>query len=224
MSRYQLDEGFGPQTISRAGEPRPRPRRDRRPPRPGPRPCCCSPCPGRPTSTRARSWACPRSPTCPPRRGQDPRFRRTHGAARSAATAAACRCPGPGPARTSASPTTALAQRRPGSPSRSDWGALQRRGAARRPGFVPQPVPDGPAAAPRAPGPRPRHAALARQTRRRRRPALLRQGAGLHLRREPRPSRSSPLPPHREILLASEPDAVGSDGSLRPDTAVWLSA
>ena len=25
-------------------------------------------------------------------------------------------------------------------------------------------------------------------------------------------------------LLASEPDAVGSDGSLRPDTAVWLSA
>jgi alpha-glucosidase len=35
---------------------------------------------------------------------------------------------------------------------------------------------------------------------------------------------AAPLPPHREILLASEPDAVGSDGSLRPDTAVWLSA
>jgi alpha-glucosidase len=34
----------------------------------------------------------------------------------------------------------------------------------------------------------------------------------------------APLPPHREILLASEPDAVGSDGNLRPDTAVWLSA
>ena len=33
-----------------------------------------------------------------------------------------------------------------------------------------------------------------------------------------------PLPPHHEILLASEPDAVGADGSLRPDTAVWLSA
>jgi alpha-glucosidase len=33
-----------------------------------------------------------------------------------------------------------------------------------------------------------------------------------------------PLPPHQEILLASEPDPVGPDGSLRPDAAVWLSA
>jgi len=33
-----------------------------------------------------------------------------------------------------------------------------------------------------------------------------------------------PLPPHRDILLASEPGAVGPDGSLRPDAAVWLSA
>jgi alpha-glucosidase len=32
------------------------------------------------------------------------------------------------------------------------------------------------------------------------------------------------LPPHREILLASEPGAVDSGGSLQPDTAVWLSA
>ena len=32
-----------------------------------------------------------------------------------------------------------------------------------------------------------------------------------------------PLPPHREILLASEPDPVGPDGMLPPDTAVWLS-
>ena len=37
------------------------------------------------------------------------------------------------------------------------------------------------------------------------------------------PKTAAPLPPHREVLLASEPDAVGSDGSLRPDTAVWLS-
>jgi alpha-glucosidase len=34
---------------------------------------------------------------------------------------------------------------------------------------------------------------------------------------------AAPLPPHREILLASEPDAVDADGNLRPDTAVWLS-
>jgi alpha-glucosidase len=32
------------------------------------------------------------------------------------------------------------------------------------------------------------------------------------------------LPPHREILLASEPGAVGTGRSLGPDTAVWLSA
>jgi alpha-glucosidase len=35
---------------------------------------------------------------------------------------------------------------------------------------------------------------------------------------------SVPLPPYREILLASEPDPLGPDGSLRPDTAVWLAA
>ena len=35
---------------------------------------------------------------------------------------------------------------------------------------------------------------------------------------------AAPLPPHREILLASEPDALGADDSLPADTAVWLSA
>ena len=35
---------------------------------------------------------------------------------------------------------------------------------------------------------------------------------------------AAPLPPHREILLASEPDPVSSDGYLRPDSAAWLSA
>ena len=35
---------------------------------------------------------------------------------------------------------------------------------------------------------------------------------------------AAPLPPHREILLASEPDAVSPDGDLRPDAAAWLSA
>ena len=40
----------------------------------------------------------------------------------------------------------------------------------------------------------------------------------------PDPDTAVPLPPHQEILLASEPDPVGPDGSLRPDAAVWLSA
>jgi alpha-glucosidase len=40
----------------------------------------------------------------------------------------------------------------------------------------------------------------------------------------PDPKAAVPLPPHQEILLASEPDPVGPDGSLRPDAAVWLSA
>jgi alpha-glucosidase len=34
----------------------------------------------------------------------------------------------------------------------------------------------------------------------------------------------APLPPHREILLASDPEPLGADGNLPPDTAVWLSA
>jgi alpha-glucosidase len=33
-----------------------------------------------------------------------------------------------------------------------------------------------------------------------------------------------PLPPHHEVLLASEPNLPGADGSLPPDAAVWLSA
>ena len=33
-----------------------------------------------------------------------------------------------------------------------------------------------------------------------------------------------PLPPHKEILLASAPDPLDPDGNLPPGTAVWLSA
>jgi alpha-glucosidase len=32
------------------------------------------------------------------------------------------------------------------------------------------------------------------------------------------------IPAHQAILLASEPDPLDSEGRLRPDTAVWLSA
>jgi len=35
---------------------------------------------------------------------------------------------------------------------------------------------------------------------------------------------AAPLPPHREVLLASGPEPLSSRGSLPPDTAVWLSA
>jgi alpha-glucosidase len=35
---------------------------------------------------------------------------------------------------------------------------------------------------------------------------------------------AAPLPPHREVLLVSGPDPLGPDGSLPPDSAVWLSA
>jgi alpha-glucosidase len=37
-------------------------------------------------------------------------------------------------------------------------------------------------------------------------------------------SSAAPLPPHREVLLASGPGPLGTGGSLPPDTAVWLSA
>jgi len=32
------------------------------------------------------------------------------------------------------------------------------------------------------------------------------------------------LPPYRDVLLASEPDPLSTDGKLRPDAAVWLSS
>ena len=56
--------------------------------------CCCSPCPAGPTSTRARSWACPRSSTCPRPPRQDPIWRT--GAPARAGTVAGCRSRGPG--------------------------------------------------------------------------------------------------------------------------------
>ena len=196
-----------------AHRPRPRARRDSAPAARGPRRCCCSPCPDRPTSTRARSWACPRSPTC-----LRPRARTRGSAAPAAsppaATAAACRCPGPGPGADFGFSETAVA-RAALAPPAAGLGRLQRRGAARRPGLVPQPVPGGPPAAPRAPGPWPRHPALARQ------PRTDAQGL-LCFAREPGfifaanlGAAAVPLPPHREILLASEPDPLDSDGSLR---------
>jgi alpha-glucosidase len=70
------------------------------PPRPR---CSCSPCPARPTCTRARSSGCPRCRTCPTtpgrtRSGSDP------GRPSTAATAAASRCRGWPTRRRSGSP------------------------------------------------------------------------------------------------------------------------
>ena len=186
VSRYQLDEGFGPQTINQLvslGHTRPET-----------------------GARRARAaalllLALPGIGLRLPGRGAGPA--RGHGPARRRAAGPAV----PPHPRQVARPrrlpgTAALDPGRRGlrllrdrlaravlAPPALGLGRLQRRGAARRPGFVPQPVPDGPAAAPRAPGPRPRHAALARRTARGRRPALLRQRAGLRLRGQPRPGR-----------------------------------
>ena len=103
-------------------------------------------------------------------------------------------------------------------------GRLQRRGAARRPGLVPQPVPGGPPAAPRAT--RPSAAARCAGSTARPMPKACSASPGNRASSSPRTWARPllPLPPHREILLASEPDPLNSDGRLRPDTAVWLSA
>ena len=69
---------------------------------PVPPPPSCSRCRAGPTSTRARSSACPRPPTFPTTSARTPPVRRT-GGARSAATGAACRSPGSRTHRPSAS-------------------------------------------------------------------------------------------------------------------------
>ncbi len=100
-SRYRLDEGYSPQTVARLialGDRTPRPAPGAR----GRPPCCCSPCPARPTSTRARNSACPRSPTSRTERARIPGSAAPQ--ARSpAATAAACPSPGPVPVKALAS-------------------------------------------------------------------------------------------------------------------------
>jgi len=116
-SRYRLDEGFTPQTVSRlialgdrnaeagAGAPgRPR--------------WCCSPCPARPTSTRVRNWACPRSPISVTAPARIPGSSAPTASIR-AATAAACPCPGPPlvPALVSAERATVPARPNRGCPS-----------------------------------------------------------------------------------------------------------
>ena len=81
--------------------------------------CCCSRCPARPTSTRARNSACPRSRTSPTT-PDETRPSAGPGGRRSAATAAGSRFPGQRPVLPSDFPerTLALTRRRPGFRSR----------------------------------------------------------------------------------------------------------
>ena len=189
VSRYQLDEGFGPQTINRlidlgharAGVGVRRARAAA---------LLLLALPGSAYIYQGEELGLPEVTDLPAAARQDPRFRRTHG--RSPGRDG-CRVPLPW---TRAGAGFRLLRdhvaRAALAPSAAGLGRLQRRGAARRPGLVPRPVPGGAPAAPRPPGPRPRHAALARQPARCGRPALLRQGTGLRLRREPRHGRCSP--------------------------------
>ena len=179
--------GLRPADDQPAGEPGPHPPRDRRPPGPGRGPAAARPArvglhlPGRgagPARGHGPARGRAAGPAVPPHRRP----------VRSAATAAGCRCPGPGPARTSASPRPPR-PRRPGSPSRRTGAAT----ASRRSSADPDSFLSLYRTALRL---RREHPALGRGTlrwldgpRRGRRPALLRQGAGLRLRREPRPGR-----------------------------------
>ena len=102
--------GCCPTTTSRGRSPATagRTRRSRSPPsasapRPTSRSACAGParrrcwprrCPARSTSTRATSWACPRSRTSPPELLQDPMYFRSGRRRPRAATAAGCRCRG----------------------------------------------------------------------------------------------------------------------------------
>ncbi len=81
--------------ADRRPRPAPRARRDRP---------SCSRCPARPTSSRAKSSACPRSSTCPTTRARTRRGSAPPASA-TAVTAAACPCRGPRP-----SPRTASAR------------------------------------------------------------------------------------------------------------------
>ena len=220
-SRYRLDEGFTPQTVSRLialGDQN----ADTAPGGPGPPRWCCSRCPARPTSTRARNSACRRSPTSTTRGripgsaapGASTRPRRLPGAASLVRYRYRLRFQPNGPGCQPGRPVAARAR---------GWGRYS----------VESQLAD-------------EHSTLnlyrAALRLRRDHPALgpgtLRwvgqEGTGpedgglLCFAREPGfilaanlgPA-PAPLPAHREVLLASGPVA---GGSLPPDTAAWLSA
>ena len=184
VSRYQLDEGFGPQTINRLidlGHARAEVgvRRARA------AALLLLALPGSAYIYQGEELGLPEVTDLPAAARQDPRFRRTHG--RSPGRDG-CRVPLPwtrAGADFGFSETTSPAP--PWLPQPPGWGGysveaqfgdpdsfLSLYRAALRLRRAP-------------PGPRPRHAPLARRHARCRRHALLRQGTGLRLRREPRP-------------------------------------
>jgi alpha-glucosidase len=219
VSRYELDEGFGPQTISqlvRLGHTRPEigARRARA------AALLLLALPGSAYIYQGEELGLPEFADLPAAARQDPRFRRTHG---KLLGRDGCRVPLPwtrAGADFGFSETAAPAP--PWLPQPSEWGGYSVEAQRGDPdSFL--------SLYQTALRLRREHPALGRGT--------LRWLDGPHeadgllcFAREPGfvfaanlGRAAAPLPPHREILLASEPDAVGSDGSLRPDTAVWLS-
>jgi alpha-glucosidase len=219
VSRYQLDEGFGPQTISqlvRLGHTRPEigARRARA------AALLLLALPGSAYIYQGEELGLPEFADLPAAARRDPRFRRTHG---KLLGRDGCRVPLPwtrAGADFGFSETAAPAP--PWLPQPSEWGGYSVEAQRGDPdSFL--------SLYQTALRLRREHPALGRGT--------LRWLDGPHeadgllcFAREPGfvfaanlGRAAAPLPPHREILLASEPDAVGSDGSLRPDTAVWLS-
>ena len=193
VSRYQLDEGYGPQTINKLIAI------GRQGAATGVRRARAAALlelalPGSAYIYQGEELGLPEVTDLPAAARQDPRFRRTHG---ESPGRDGCRVPLPWTrdgADYGFSETGSPAA--PWLPQPPEWGGYSVEAQTGRPGLVPQPVPGRPADAPRASGPGPRHPALARGAGRRAGPALLRTGPGLHLRREPGPGRGpSPAVP-----------------------------
>ena len=110
-SRYRLDGGSR-RRPSPGSSPSATGTRTRAPGAPGRPRWCCSPCPARPISTRAKNWACPRSPISRTARAKIPGSSAPR-ASTPAATAAGCRSPGPVPAPDSVSAERARVPARP---------------------------------------------------------------------------------------------------------------
>ena len=216
VTRYQLDEGYSPQTINRlVGLGHTRPETGARRARAAA--LLLLALPGSAYIYQGEELGLPEVADLPAAARQDPRFRRTHG---KSLGRDGCRVP--------------LPWTRDG----ADFGFSET--ASPAPPWLPQPSAWGAYSVQAQLGDPDSFLSLYREALRLRRghPALGRgtmrwlEASGLLcFAREPGfvfaanlGRAATPLPPHREILLASEPDAVGSDGSLRPDTAVWLSA
>ena len=146
VSRYAREQDGARQQPDAAARPAGRPGRWAGG-GPAPRRCSRSRCPAAPTSTRARSSACPRSRTCPTTCSQDPTWERSGHTDRGRD---GCRVPLPW---SGAAPPYGFspegATRQPWLPQPADWARPHRRGAGRRPGLDARALPRRAAAAAR---------------------------------------------------------------------------